>query len=51
MVETAFQKALNSPTSLSWEMTQLLYLVIFGGYKLFPATGPKRRDEPGPEST
>lgn len=51
MVQEAFQRALNSPISLTPEMTQLLYFVTYGGYKLFPATGSKTRDDlPGPEA-
>lgn len=37
MVDLAFQKALNSPIPLSWEMTWLLYSVMFDDYELFPA--------------
>ena len=47
MVERAMHKALNSPTPLSWEMTQLLSAVIFGGFELFPA----RKEESGETPT
>jgi len=44
-VERAFQKAFNSETTLSPEMMRLLASVIFGGYELFPGTGPRNLDE------
>lgn len=34
--ELVFQRALNSETPLSWEMTRLLMKVIYAGYELFP---------------
>jgi hypothetical protein len=37
LVERAFHQALRSDKKLSPEMTQLLSLVVFQGYELFPA--------------
>jgi hypothetical protein len=45
MVDQRIDESLNSPIVLSSEMRQLLSAVIFGGFELFPATGPKRLDE------